>query len=65
MERSDLLGKFLTLTDNVGVHNNSCCVLLVLFVLDKAVNTVESNTAIVADNSSSAVSVGKSCDDMI
>ena len=38
-----------------------CKVMLLLF--DKSVYSVQSNSAVIADNSSSSVCVGKSCDD--
>ena len=60
----DLFGKLLTVTDHVLVHVASCTGFLVFFVFDQPVHAVKGNPSVVADDTSAAVGIRKSGDDM-
>ena len=61
----DLLGNFLSLTDHIIGHGSVSAVVEILpFLFYQEINSVQSDPAVVADNSSSAVSIRKSGYDM-
>ena len=61
---TDLLGKLLAVTDHICQHNAGGGRLLELLVLDQAVNAIQGNTAIVADDTAAAIGIGQTGDDM-
>ena len=61
---SDLLSDLFSCTDLFLSHRAGVESLLLLLVFDKSVNAVQSNTSVVADDSSSSVSIGKTGKDM-
>ena len=65
LQSTDLLGDFLALTDDVVGHCAIAAVLLILLLpRDQLINTVQSNSAVIADDSSSSVGIRKSGYDM-
>ena len=62
---TNLVSDLLTGTDLFLSHRTCVKVLLSLLILDKEVNAVEGNTSVVTDNTASAVSVRKSCKDLV
>ena len=56
----NLFGQFFPCSGNVRIHNNSGRIFLMLLVLNQTVNTIQCHTTIVSDNSSTAVCVRKS-----
>ena len=61
---SDLLGDLFSCTNLFLSHRTCIESLLSLLIFDKSVNTVQSNTSVVTDDSTSSVSIGKTCKDM-
>ena len=64
LKSCDLLGNLLTKTDNVIGHNAAGGILLSLLVLDQSVDTVQSYTSVVADDTSTSVCIRKTGNDM-
>ena len=50
LQGTDLLGKLLTVTDDIGQHDGGGGGFLEFLVLDQTVHTVQGNTAVVADD---------------
>ena len=64
LECADLLGKLLTLTDDIRVHDRTGRCELFFLVLDQAIHTVECRSSVIADNTSAAICIRKSRDDV-
>ena len=65
-ECADLVGKFLTLTDNVVSHDAAAAVgEVLLFFRDQCVNAVERHTAVVAHDAAASVRVGQTRNDVV
>ena len=64
-QSTDLLSDLFAVTDNIGKHDGTAKLLLLLLILDQTINTVKSYTTIVADDTATAVSIRKTCDDVV
>ena len=65
LESADLLGDLLSEADMLLAHVSAAAVEEVLLLcVDKVVKSVERYSAVVADDTSSAVGVGQTCDDV-
>ena len=64
LKSNHLLGELLAKADHIVCHNASGGILLRLLILNQIVDTIQGNTSVVADDTSAAVSVRKSRDDM-
>ena len=56
---ANLLGNLLAQADALLVHRTVNCLEIVLFLLDQAVDAVQRNAAIVADDAAAAIGVGQ------
>ena len=63
---TDLLGDLLTQTDHFALHAAAAAFCLVfLLALDQMINTVEGHPTVIADDTSTAIGVGKSGNDLV
>ena len=60
----DLFGKLLSVTDHVLIHVASCSGFLIFFVFDQLIHAIKGNPSVIADDTSAAIGVRKSGDDM-
>ena len=65
LESLNLLGNLFDISDIVCSHGSAGKVLLHALILDKLVDTVESDSSVVTDDTASAVSIGQTCDDVV
>ena len=65
LQSLDLLCQFLTQTNLFFCHCTGSNSLLIVLVFDQAVDTVQSNTAIVTDDTATAVSIRQTGDDCV
>ena len=64
LQRTDLLGELLAVTDHIGIHSGAGTDLLLLLVLDQTVHAVQSHTAVVTDDTAAAVGIRQTGDDV-
>ena len=64
LQRADLLGELLAVTDHFFVHSGAGTDLLLLLVLDQTVHAVQSHTAVVTDDTATAVGIRQTGDDV-
>ena len=64
LKSTNLLRELLTVTNSLLVHDGAGAIFLICLIGNQSVNTVESNTTIVADNAATAVCVRQTGDDV-
>ena len=66
LQGADLLGQFFPLADNIVTHGTIAAVVIVLLLHgNQKINAIESDTAVIPYDTSTAVSVRKSGDDLV
>ena len=64
LKSTNLLGKLLAVTNGLLIHDGAGAIFLICLIGNQSVNTVESNATIVADNTSTAICVRQTSNDV-
>ncbi len=64
LQGNHLFRKLFAKTDYIVSHNAACGILLIHFVFNQSVNTIQGNTSVVTDDTATAISIRKTCDNV-